>query len=220
LNYWSSPNPGVNFLSLSDPYSTVTGFQPGNYQIVWNVQELQCQGSDTFNLHVEFYPVAAFMQSVSALTVNLTDNSQYASSWFWDFGDGNSSTAQNPSHTYANNGLYNVCLIATDSCGSDTSCQQVNIFITGNALSLDENWEVFPNPFKDQVVLRWLQGSDEMAKVELLDLNGRLLLEQAWPVQQIPEMQLQLSDLAEGIYFLRVSNGEGKQSLSKLLKLK
>ena len=45
-----------------------------------------------------------------------------ATSWAWDFGDGNTSTAQSPSHTYAASGTYNVCLIATGDCTADTIC--------------------------------------------------------------------------------------------------
>ena len=41
-------------------------------------------------------------------------------SWYWDFGDGNSSIFQNPTHTYINNGIYNVSLIASNFYGSDT----------------------------------------------------------------------------------------------------
>lgn len=43
------------------------------------------------------------------------------SSWDWDFGDGNTSTAQNPTHTYPTAGTYDVTLIATTQGGcSDT----------------------------------------------------------------------------------------------------
>jgi PKD repeat protein len=39
-------------------------------------------------------------------------------SWAWDFGDGDTSTAQNPSHAYASPGAYQVTLIATNVCGA------------------------------------------------------------------------------------------------------
>lgn len=41
-------------------------------------------------------------------------------SWNWDFGDGNTSTLQNPSHTYASSGNYTVSLIACNANGCDT----------------------------------------------------------------------------------------------------
>ena len=41
-------------------------------------------------------------------------------SWLWDFGDGNSSTLQNPQHQYQTNGVFNVKLITTNTFGTDS----------------------------------------------------------------------------------------------------
>tara|TARA_B100001093_G_scaffold76751_1_gene67670 strand:+ start:21717 stop:22820 length:1104 start_codon:yes stop_codon:yes gene_type:complete len=46
-------------------------------------------------------------------TVNTSWSTNYSVTWDWDFGDGNSSTQQNPVHTYANNGIYTPCLTVT-----------------------------------------------------------------------------------------------------------
>ncbi len=52
---------------------------------------------------------------------NLSTNTDSASTYFWDFGDGNTSSIQNPIHTYNIAGNYDVSLIATDINGcSDT----------------------------------------------------------------------------------------------------
>lgn len=52
-------------------------------------------------------------------------------SWFWDFGDGNTSTEQNPVHPYPKPGLYEVCLIIEHDVPpnycSDTICKMVEI---------------------------------------------------------------------------------------------
>jgi Zn-dependent metalloprotease len=53
--------------------------------------------------------------------MSFIDNSIHApTAWLWNFGDGNTSTLQNPVHEYLNNGNYNVTLIASNSFGSDT----------------------------------------------------------------------------------------------------
>ncbi|MFZ9942277.1 MAG: PKD domain-containing protein [Bacteroidia bacterium] len=52
-----------------------------------------------------------------AYTSVFTDSSINAVSWFWDFGDGTTSTLQNPSHMYANPGMYNVSLTITTATG-------------------------------------------------------------------------------------------------------
>lgn len=47
--------------------------------------------------------------------------------WAWDFGDGGTSTQQNPSHIYAANGKYNVCLTVSNVSGQDVFCDSVDV---------------------------------------------------------------------------------------------
>lgn len=55
------------------------------------------------------------------LTVTFTDQSTGApTGWLWSFGDGGTSTIQNPVHVYNNSGAYDVQLIAVNPSGSDT----------------------------------------------------------------------------------------------------
>ncbi len=56
--------------------------------------------------------------------VNFTDLSTNGpTSWSWDFGDGNTSNLQNPTHQYTANGTYTVTLTATNANGSDVATQ-------------------------------------------------------------------------------------------------
>jgi len=56
--------------------------------------------------------------------VLFNDNSLNApSSWLWNFGDGNTSTSQNPMHTYQNPGMYDVTLIVCNNTDCDTLIQ-------------------------------------------------------------------------------------------------
>lgn len=88
-------------------------------------------------------PVADFsFVNAAAGVVNFTDLSDgYPTSWSWTFGDGGTSTAQNPSHTYAANGNYNVCLVATNAGGSSTQvCKQVVVSNIPVAPVADFSW--------------------------------------------------------------------------------
>ncbi|MFL5753898.1 MAG: PKD domain-containing protein [Bacteroidia bacterium] len=79
---------------------------------------------------------ASIHQGCSPLTVNFTDNSLTGggatiTSWSWIFGDGNASTLQNPSNTYASPGAYNVTLTVTSGAGctlSYTASNLINVF--------------------------------------------------------------------------------------------
>jgi PKD repeat protein len=58
-----------------------------------------------------------FTFTTNSLTATFTDASLLAVSHSWDFGDGTTSTEQNPSHTYAQLGTYDVTLTITNSAG-------------------------------------------------------------------------------------------------------
>lgn len=103
---------------------------PGTYTVkMVNVYSL-CTDSAFHTITVNPRPAAAFSapQRISCqppLTVNFQDNTTGGPvSWQWDFGDGNTSIAQNPVHTYTNYGNYTVTLIVTNASGcTDTLIQ-------------------------------------------------------------------------------------------------
>lgn len=77
---------------------------------------------------------AYFTYSSTGLTVQFTDQSSGGPlTFFWTFGDGNNSTQQNPVHTYAQSGLYLVCLAIVDSNGcQDSYCDSIWVGNTSN----------------------------------------------------------------------------------------
>ena len=88
-------------------------------------------------------PVAAFtatpLTGTAPLEVTFTDQSTNSpASWSWDFGDGITSTSQNPSHTYpmhlTGTGIYTVSLTAGNAGGSDTMTRTnyISVTLTGS----------------------------------------------------------------------------------------
>ncbi len=74
-------------------------------------------------------PDTKYAVAVSDKTVNFTDTTAATPSpitnRIWDFGDGNTSTQQNPQHTYAATGTYKTCLTTVNACGADSICKFV-----------------------------------------------------------------------------------------------
>jgi hypothetical protein len=74
-------------------------------------------------------PVTSFSNTTTALNAAFS-NTSYAPGTLttaWNFGDGNTSSSSNPSHTFTASGTYNVCLTVTNTCGSNMSCQLVSV---------------------------------------------------------------------------------------------
>ncbi|MCA1780363.1 MAG: PKD domain-containing protein, partial [Xanthomonadaceae bacterium] len=93
-------------------------------------------------------PTASFTSESFDIVAGFADTSTgSAASWAWDFGDGNTSTSQNPTHVYAGAGTFNVCLIASNAGGdSPEVCQNVTIteepstlVARGSGLDLDND---------------------------------------------------------------------------------
>jgi len=81
-------------------------------------------------------PVAEFSATPTSgnapLTVTFTDQSTNSPIyWRWTFGDGGTSTQQNPTHQYTTAGTYTVSLTATNACGNNTKTKTGYITVNG-----------------------------------------------------------------------------------------
>lgn len=110
-----------------------TYFNPGTYTITFIVTDtLTCNLTDTASTVVILLPEleAGFGYAANScvpVTVTL-DNNTASGTFSWDFGDGNSSSLQNPVYTYNNPGVYTITLVAEDplTCNvTDTVSAQI-----------------------------------------------------------------------------------------------
>lgn len=103
-----------------------TFLTPGTYDVTVVNQYEGCRDSITKQITITGKPVVDFtvVDSISCsapFTVQFTDVTPGATSWLWDFGDGNTSTLQNPSHTYQDFGEYSVSLTVSTGPGCSNS---------------------------------------------------------------------------------------------------
>lgn len=82
---------------------------------------------NVFMMPASYFEATPPVASVDFPEIKFTDMSTNASSWFWDFGDGNSSTDQNPEHSFEE-GVWNVCLTvkSTQDCQAKF-CKEVRV---------------------------------------------------------------------------------------------
>ncbi|GIK27489.1 MAG: hypothetical protein BroJett007_06270 [Chloroflexota bacterium] len=118
--------------SSNEQNPTYTFAAAGTYRVrltVTNAGGNDRSGQDvTVTAPLPDAPTSAFTFTVNNLDVQFTDLSTgQIDTWQWDFGDGATSTDQNPAHTYAVDGTYTVRLTVANAGGSNFSEQQVSV---------------------------------------------------------------------------------------------
>jgi len=143
------------------------------------------------------------------------DSSQV--NWTWDFGDGATAFSYSPTHTYAQPGAYQACLIGENTCGLDTFCTMVNVLA---GLEMEEAFEVkvYPNPTSDRCRIEWEDGGVGEMEIQVWNANGQRIRATAI-AQWVPNgVELDLKGLNSGTYWVEL-RGNGIRSLVPVTKL-
>jgi PKD repeat protein len=118
--------------SSTDEAPVHTYAAPGDFGVSLTVSNGVCTASVVNTVRVlPTPPIAAFDSIPSGCqpwSVSVNNTSLYATSYYWDFGDGHTSNAMNPDYTYVQAGSYLVTLYVTGPGGTDTKSQLVNIY--------------------------------------------------------------------------------------------
>lgn len=176
---------------------------PGEYELCLRLEN-QCGSSqfcETITVACENMVSAfEFTRSDSAFDFTSTSTGKIES-WFWDFGDGGSSTEENPAYIFTTPGVYDVCLSVENECAEvEVSCQEVEIVATGIADIEPLHFSLFPNPSKDKVYIRLSEINDTQLKV--YDLRGSAIGFTA--TKNAGGYEITLNKPTPGIYFLEL----------------
>jgi hypothetical protein len=206
-----------NNANVSYPYTSagllsITGSSAGNnfyyYCYDWEIQAKPCI-SPRIPIVVSLDSVvASFTQSTQGYTLNFNSTSQGASSYLWDFGDGNGSTQQNPLHTYTQAGTYTVTLIAFHQGCADTTSQIITLNDMGLTQDLTFEFEAYPNPFSSVLTVSW-HPDLQVGQWQIMDLTGRLI-HSIEASEKSPQKFSEIHTLKSGVYFLQAIGKNGK----------
>lgn len=157
---------------------------------------------------------AAFTMSPHGdYTWYFTDASTGANSYLWDFGDGTTSTEASPSHTYAGNGQYNVCLTITGNCGSATSCQTISITVGIEEQGQASIATLYPSPAKGQFTV---ESSQAMIKeLTMIDGSGRTV--RRISTSNARQVQVTTGDLPSGVYAVRLLMSDNSNAYLRVI---
>ena len=198
---------GSSTSALQNPNHTYTSF--GNFTAQLTVTTTDgCTYSLTQPMTIVEPPLVNFLYAFNAslVTTDFTNTSTVSSgtivSYSWNFGDGGSSTLQNPSHHFVVNGTYTVTLTATSSNGCITTYS--SSIVSNNSQGLnnvkgeDNLISVYPNPVSNFLFVT----VNKNATIELFDTKMNTVYSSEL-LHEKKEFQIDVESLADGIYFLR-----------------
>jgi len=223
VDFTNNSTGGVSYVWNFGDGATSTDQNPshtyltGVYDVSLTVTSAEgCISSLTLPGYIEVLPVPIADASVvedishpydlSQATFHFQNNSQFATSYTWDFGDGGTSSDVSPAHTYAAAGTYTVTLTATGDCGTEVISQ--TIVVTGNAAI--ENLSgitIYPNPSDGMFNISWSGSMGNNVTFGVYEIAGRKLFD--IPNEMLMNNQnirIDLTNYATGIYLLRINN--------------
>lgn len=197
----------------------VTYTNAGSYNITLRAENGNgCIDEEMVSINVFETPVVTILSS-SANTGNggfkfATNTTGAGYTYFWLFGDGASSTQQNPEYRYFDDGLKFVKLRVTTPNGcSSTAADTVNV----NVLAIDnvnnEVINVYPNPSAGKFMVDLsAANSSDIKSINVTDMLGRVITNAiALTTNGIAEIDLTAQ--AAGIYYLNISTSNGLQTV-------
>ncbi len=157
-----------------------------------------CTFETTNEIEVLDSLVANFSFAAIGLTATFDGDATGADSVAWSFGDGETSTDEDPSHAYTTIGEYDVWFYTYGPCNTDSTMQTVTITdvgLTENKLNLS----IYPNPAQNNVIVKGLTGVEQL---EIIALTGEKVFTE---VNLTNSLTVNTQNFANGIYTIRVT---------------
>ncbi|MBL4587500.1 MAG: T9SS type A sorting domain-containing protein [Flavobacteriales bacterium] len=137
----------------------------------------------------------------NGFTVNFVNESENATEFSWNFGDGFTSEEENPQHAYSTADTYMATLVASNGCDSDTV--QISVTVSSSPNSTPET-----DPLADMTILQNETSIvvnnplTSSVQIQLIDISGRILVDQkmAGNSRVIINQKLRM-----GVYLIKVS---------------
>jgi len=176
----------------------------------WEIKQPSCVSSRTpatATVSDTLSPVADFSYTNNDPTIIFSNTSLYGESYYWDFGDGDTSALKDPTHTYLADSTYYVILIVSNNCGTDTILDTIQIKASG----IDDNngvydLQLFPNPTDGLLHISLTTTKKQTIELSLTDMLGQTMLnEKLSDLKGIYSNSIDLSIRAKGLYFIRIT---------------
>jgi len=160
-------------------------------------------------------PVANFTYTIDAndpCIVHFTDASTgNPANWTWVFGDGNTSTAQSPSHTYTTPATRNVQLVVGNVYGNNSSpIKKIGVCFAAGVNSIDaaNAVSVYPNPATSEITVNMEGINAAQSVVTIENAIGQTVMT-VDNKNAFSKLNVNVASLENGIYFVKIKTSNG-----------
>lgn len=176
--------------------------QTGNYTVTVSDNN-NCTATDDIMVNVQALPDASFSINAQGNTIYQFNTSMHGSH-VWNFGDGNTSNAENPTHDYGNaTGTFDVTHTVTDTIGCTAShTEAISLQGVGIADIAASNIRIYPNP--TQHLLNVEVQNSTLYNIEVTDLMGK----QLYSNQANGKASIDMLAYPVGTYLIQIRNAD------------
>lgn len=170
-------------------------------------------GKNNCNCQIPYPDFVATKTSTFGYNFTYTGTTPYTSI-NWDFGDGTTSSGTpTPSHTFAAAKNYPVCVTTVNGCDNNTACHYIYILPTAvNDLYHFPELVVYPNPATDAV---FIKNGGEGTLLDVYTVSGTRVFRK---MLKGDNETINVTHLVSGVYFMRFTDKQGKQGMTKFVK--
>ncbi|MCF6364773.1 MAG: T9SS type A sorting domain-containing protein [Bacteroidales bacterium] len=191
----------------------------GKYQI-YNFTDNFCtaENNQAVNIVKHEETVPDFSFSTSGQIVEFINLSANADSYFWDFGDGTTSTEINPRHNFPNPGIYTVSLFSSNiGCGANGISEKVNTgSVSANELEKSELITVYPNPTNGKFIIEVKNNEQLDITIEIISLTGKVVYSGFFKRSHYVK-EIDLTKVSSGFYTIKIKSKKYTEALKLIL---
>jgi hypothetical protein len=220
----SAGSPALTGASFSAPNLNNSFFETTTYRGAFDGSNDWTACWSNFDPQNENYDVANYGLAASATVSSVdtvatfTNTSVGATTYAWDFGDGNTSTSTSPVHEYSAAGTYTVTLTATNGACEAVDSFEVVITVVGlEEITSISSVKLFPNPASDNVNVELNLKENANITLSIVDNSGKIVYTENASLLEGKSIQsLNTSSLKAGYYNVVIST---ENSVAKTIKL-
>jgi PKD repeat protein len=178
------------------------------------VNEIVFDSLSTWNIDTTTVRAAFTVNTVSQGNYQFLNTSANAQNYNWFFGDGDTSSLISPTHTYINNGIYTILLVASKDCMNDSASFTMNVNVTSLLPELSDlsGISITPNPAAEMLSIKCTSCLNDSYRFS--DILGNTI--KSGFMKSNTEI-IDVNSLSEGIYMFQIEH-ENKIYTSRIIK--